>query len=272
MIVDSTLVQAYLAEENMQIYKNCWFFTASSVATDLGRNIFTAPPDDASIRAKVGALEKRIRRAAEDFQPVNRAIWDALFPGWETVQPALELIVGFPEPYDAVTEYDEAGQCHILFDLVCWQRYAQQPDLPQIIRNLLTHEITHLLIGRYCPGVDDALVSENYLTRLDANTFHEGFAHLISYEATEIDQVNWHDARLRQAYADGQARMRFALAETDPERQKKALYDAVCGEYYKKYACMCGMMYLASRWEADGLDGLKDAFSDYRGFARKTLG
>ena len=60
---------------------------------------------------------------------------------------------------------------------------------------------------------------------MDANTFHEGFAHLLSYGSTEITEVNWHDERLERAYSSGKVRMRAALAETDAEKQNKyALY------------------------------------------------
>lgn len=271
MKIDSTLVQAYLAGENMEAYKDRWFFTASTVATDLGRNIFTPPPQDGQTRKTVAELEERIRRACRDFSPVNRPIWDALFPGWETVEPTLDLIVGFPQPYEAVTENDPEGRGHMIFDLICWQAYARQENLEAIIRNLLTHEITHLLIGRYRAGVDADLQSRDFETCLDATTFHEGFAHLISYESTQIDQVNWHNERLVRAYASGREKMRLALAETDARRQKQYLREAVCGSYYDKFACMCGMLYLADCWEKDGMEGLKAAFADYHGFARKTL-
>ena len=55
-------------------------------------------------------LERRICEAAAHFVPVNRPIWDALFPDWEAVQPTLDLIVGYPEPYDAVAAHSPDGQ------------------------------------------------------------------------------------------------------------------------------------------------------------------
>ena len=137
-------------------------------------------------------LERRICEAAAHFVPVNRPIWDALFPDWEAVQPTLDLIVGYPEPYDAVAAHSPDGQAHLIFDLIRWCNYAELDQLDSIIRNLLTHEITHLLIGHHYPAADAALESTDYLTRLDAYTFHEGFAHLLSYQATEIDCVDWH--------------------------------------------------------------------------------
>lgn len=271
MTIDSRLVEAYLSGENMDDFREAWFFAASSVSADLGKNVFTLPPNDSHTKASVSKLENRIRSFAKAFVPVNQAIWDALFPDWENIEAQIDLIVGFPEPYDAVTDYATNGQVHIIFDLIHWLDYADGDDLDKTIRNLLTHEITHLFIGKYRVGIDDALQSEDYITRMDAVTFHEGFAHLISYETEEIDSVDWHSASLEKAYANGKEKMHKALSETDPEKQEKCLYDAACGNYYDKYACMCGMLYLAGCWEKNGIDGLKNAFSDYHGFAKKTI-
>lgn len=109
------------------------------------------------------------------------------------------------------------------------------------------------------------------MTRLDAYTFHEGFAHLLSYQATEIDCVDWHTPELTEVAAASRAKLRLALTETDPDRQKQFLEEAVCGSYYEKFACMCGMLYLADRWETQGIDGLQSAFADYHGLCSKGL-
>ena len=232
---------------------------------------FTPPPEDLALRETVRKLERRICEAAAHFVPVNRPIWDALFPDWEAVQPTLDLIVDYPEPYDAVAAHSPGGQAHLIFDLIRWCNYAELDQLDSIIRNLLTHEITHLLIGHRYPAADAALESTDYLTRLDAYTFHEGFAHLLSYQATEIDCVDWHTPELTEVAAASRAKLRLALTETDPDRQKQFLEEAVCGSYYEKFACMCGMLYLADRWETQGIDGLQSAFADYHGFAQRAL-
>ena len=109
------------------------------------------------------------------FVPVDRPIWDALFPDWQTLQPTLDLIVGFPAPYDSITARAPDGQAHLIFDLVQWRNHAALENLDAVIRNLLTHEITNLLIWRRYPEVDAAPESKDYRTRLDAYTFHEGF-------------------------------------------------------------------------------------------------
>lgn len=196
MLIDSSIAQAYIESSCVDAFRASWLFEHTSVSSDLGRNAFTPPPEDLALRETVRKLERRICKAVAHFVPVNRPIWDALFPDWEAVQPTLDLIVGYPEPYDAVAAHSPDGQAHLIFDLIRWCNYAELDHLDSIIRNLLTHEITHLLIGHRYPAADAALESTDYLTRLDAYTFHEGFAHLLSYQATEIDCVDWHTRSL----------------------------------------------------------------------------
>ena len=244
MLIDSSIAQAYIESSCVDAFRASWLFEHTSVSSDLGRNAFTPPPEDLALRETVRKLERRICEAAAHFVPVNRPIWDALFPDWEA---------------------------HLIFDLIRWCNYAELDQLDSIIRNLLTHEITHLLIGHRYPAADAALESTDYLRRLDAYTFHEGFAHLLSYQATEIDCVDWHTPQLTEVAAASRAKLRLALTETDPDRQKQFLKEAVCGSYYEKFACMCGMLYLADRWETQGIDGLQSAFADYHGFAQRAL-
>ena len=42
--------------------------------------------------------------------------------------------------------------------------------------------------------------------------------------------------------------MKLALIETNPQSQEQYIYEANFGNYYDKYACMCGMLYLAKQW------------------------
>lgn len=83
--------------------------------------------------------------------------------------------------------------------------------------------------------------------------------------------MDWHTPQLTEVAAASRAKLRLALTETDPDRQKQFLEEAVCGSYYEKFACMCGMLYLADRWETQGIDGLQSAFADYHGLCSKSL-
>ena len=74
MLIDGTIVQAYISGADMREYKNEWFFSSSTLDVDLGKNIFVLPPDDHSTRESVREMEQRFRRVTENFEPVNRSV------------------------------------------------------------------------------------------------------------------------------------------------------------------------------------------------------
>lgn len=269
MNVESTLVDEFINGRDITCHKDDWFFSSSILDVDRGKNIFTLPSLDKI--AAVRAMSGHFHSVLDSFVPVNKPLLDSLFPLWEKRDVYVDLIIGFPEPYDAVTLTSPDGNVHLVFDLGCWIRYSSFPNIEGNIRNVLTHELTHFLIGCAYRDVDEALKSKDYLTKLDANTFHEGFAHLISYESKSIEDVDWHCDRLKAVYAASKENMRMALKEKDRAKQEKYLYSAICGSYLDKWACMCGMLYLAGEWEKNGVEGLQRAFSSYHGFALKTL-
>lgn len=269
--VDSRIADAYIRGEDAGHFRDEWFYSSSSLDMDEGKNIFTLPKGDDDEKRGVRKLRKLFSSALSSFTPVNRPLWDALFPSWEEKDLSVDLIVGFPEPYDAVNTLSPDGTTHIVFDLVCWRKYLSLPGIEKNIRNVLTHEFTHCLISYYNPRADEALRSSSYIEKLDAYTFNEGFAHLISYRSCSIDKVDWHSKELEDVYASSKKRMREALAETERDKQKKLLYDSICGNYYEKFACMCGMLYLARVWEKEGIGGLRGEFTSFCGFAEKTI-
>lgn len=112
MYINDSIAQAYILGEDMRHYEKEWFFSGSTLDVDRGKNIFTLPPDDNATRDEVKKLVNRFQYGVEHFEPVNRPVWDALFPDWQKIQPIIDLIVGFPEPYDAVTMRGTDGQIH----------------------------------------------------------------------------------------------------------------------------------------------------------------
>lgn len=275
MQIDKTLADAYLSGMPMDSYRDTWFFTASQIAGQVGENIFTPPSSGPEMIQKARTAAQGIEAGAWDFVPLNLPVWDALCPDWRQrlAEIQIDLIAGFPEPYDATVERGPDDRLHVIFDLCCWAKYIGKTDVPALVKNLLTHELFHVVTAQLHPELEKACVSPDYRTQLDAVTFNEGFAHLLSYQTQELDAVNWHSARLAAVEEHCRRRMADALQERDAAAQEKNLYEALCGNYYEKYACMCGMLYLARVWERSGISGLKSCFgAGWSGFAAKTIG
>ena len=110
MTINDQLVRAYLDSESMEKYRDEWLFHA----LETGKNVFEYPAQSAQMAKNVEMLWRAFEEAARDFQPANVAIWDALFPNWPSIPVHIDLIVGFPKPYDAVTMKDPVRHTHIV--------------------------------------------------------------------------------------------------------------------------------------------------------------
>ena len=274
MKINDQIVKAYLENGNINEFRNAWYFTSSTVAGDDGNNIFNEPKYDDELKRKAELVCQSIKQVASDFLPTNLELWDTLFSDWRRIlsEVSVDLIAGFPEPYDATVERDGYGVPHIVFDVICWTKYVGKCDMLEVVQNLLTHELCHVLIGNSIANIDKDIESKDYLTNLNANAFHEAFAHLISYETKEIHTIDWHTPRLEKVRVESNQRLKDSLAEMNPEIQQQNLYDAICGNYYEKFACMSGMLYLAEVWEKGGKKALKECFDEgYKDFVLKIL-
>ena len=264
MKIYDRIVAEYLKNHEIRSFSGEWFY----------RDFFVEPKADAQTKQRVRIVYDALCGKIADFVPTNYRIWDELFPEWREMLDdiSVDLIVGFPDPYDATVKYHEDGTCHIIFDLVCWARYVGHCNLSEVVQNLLTHEICHVLTHHYIKNLAADEESEDYLTQLDALSFDEAFAHLLSYQSRDIDMVDWQEEKMCKIREQSKVRMKEALAETDTQRQKRNLSEAFCGKYDEKFACMCGMLYLSELWNGGGIPALKEAFEKgHRGFAAGTV-
>jgi len=275
MIINEEMAVTYLDRLDVSRYCKEWYFSETETAKIVGESIFTSPNTDDETRKKVRSVYDAIHATVRIFQPLNVRLWNLLFPDWkkELENVSVDLIVGFPEPNDATVEYDTDGRCHIIFDLVCWTKYIGYCDMAQLARNLLSHELCHVLLHSHLAGLTEALEGADYQKRLDAITFDEGFAHLLSYDAKDIDMVDWQSKELLTVFGQSREKLKSALAEQDTTKQGQFIYEALYGNYYDKFACMCGMLYLAALWLEGGDIAIKTALNEgYMDFAGKAAG
>lgn len=267
-MVDDQIAKAYIEGKRIEEFSDRWFFHSE----DWG---FVEPAYTEEHREKVEVCYREIYSCVKDFVPANVDVWDALFPEWRSYleEVTVYLIVGYPWPYDAVTTLDPQGRTAVIMDLGCWAAYVGRVNIHEVAHGLLTHELCHVCIRKTTPDLFEGSPSQDGMQWLDSNTFNEGLAHLVSYEDKEIGDVDWDGQQLREAYASCAARMEETLKEQDPQRQAALMETAVSGRYLEKYACICGMIYLAKVWQREGVDGLKKAYQEgWRGFAEKTVG
>lgn len=265
------MIRDYLAGRDLAEYREMWYFADSFIAREAGRNLFEAPGGTAEERQKVETVYRELSDACGAFAPLNREVWDALFPGWAgtLAEVRLDLILGLPEPYDAVVASDAGGVRHVLFDLYRWTKYLGHGSLAGAVRNLLTHELTHVLLHAAVPGLADARDGD-YPTALDAITFDEGFAHLLSFRGKALGEVDWNGSDLREVRERSVQRLKEAMLCRDEAAQRDFLHAAQRGAYYDKFACMAGMLFLAELWERGGVHALAECLKGgCHGFAEQ---
>ena len=140
MKIDTTIVDSYLESKDVKKYESLWLY---DFKTERGiKNIFQLPPESANKRKVVADIREEIILYSNNFIPCNSKIWDTLFDNWREFldNTTLDLIVGYPEPYDAVVKQAPDGKYHMIFDILCWEKYIGKINLSEAIQNLLTHE------------------------------------------------------------------------------------------------------------------------------------
>ncbi|MBR4308267.1 MAG: hypothetical protein IKT58_01595 [Oscillospiraceae bacterium] len=272
MKIDTTIVDAYLNSEDMSPFSTSWLYCFDT--EQLPDLLFSEPESWERERQIVSFIKGELIAHAMNFVPCNRRVWDALFPQWQEflTETTLDLIVGYPEPYDAVVKQDPRGKYHVIFDLLQWGKYAEHISVAELSQNLLTHELFHVMTEQYFPELTRVQSKGSYMERLEAIAFNEGFAHLVSYQQRELETVPWTGEQLTEIYTSSCAKMKAALAEKQPQRQLQYIYEADHGAYYCKYAAMCAMIYLGRQWQVGGIFRLKELFcAGYWGFGGKCV-
>lgn len=247
LVVNKLLVENFLHNLDTTHDSHNWFFTSSRP--------YTQPPRDNNTKQQCAHLLKIVEQELSNFTPLNQTVLDQLFPKWQTETLYLNIIVGFPAPYDVVTEADKAGKIHVMMDIFQLSQY-NIPDhtITDILRNIITHEIVHLLIAKRHPNI--LKESQNYNERLDKIVFNEGFAHLLSYNSCELEETDWNSNDLQELYRTSKTKLSLASAEKITEKQEIFLQQADTGTYKEKFGAMSAMLYLAHVWCRQGVAGL----------------
>ncbi|WP_346916995.1 hypothetical protein [Clostridium sp.] len=235
MLVDDSVVLKYLNGEEENIINSHWVFKN----IEEGKYLFEVPNTEK--RDDVNSILVSIKSALSQFIPLNKNIYSSLYPEWKSIINDINvlLIVGCPNPYDAmVRKYD--GKEYIIFDLIRFCDYKIQGyDVELLIRQLITHETSHVCLHKQYPTP----ISNDFIEQLKYITFDESFAHLLAFK----DNIQKFDfSTFNKYYNNSLIKLKEAMKETDFKRQKTLLEQADSGSYWNKFASISGKLFLAS--------------------------
>lgn len=239
MNIDFTLVNKFLNDHRFGEIENHWLFNN----IENGEHLFELP--NVSQRKEVKIILELIQKNLSDFKPLNENIFTAIYPEWPQIIGDMNvlLVVGCPEPYDAmVKEY--GGTQYVIFDLIRLNNYVKLGyNIDSMINQLLTHEISHLCLHQKYP----VPTSSDYFANLKYIVFDEAFAHILSfneniakYDFTKI---------IEKHYSKSLVKLRSALKESDNEKQNELLIKANSGLYWDKFGSISGKLFLARNKE-----------------------
>jgi len=230
MIIDDSIILKYINGESPETYCNSWIYSA------IGRG-YTFDAPDSSNREWVFELYKRLKLQINDYIPRNAKLVSKLFPDFDSLVKSytIMLVVGFPDPYDAmVLEHD--GKEYMVFDLIQFGKDALSQEYS--CHKVLTHELLHMCLHNKYPKLDNL----SYKDELSYTAFDEGFAHAVSYPE-DINNFTFNPF-LEEKYIISKEKMKEAIQEIDPEKQAEYRFSADTGDYWDKFASICGKLYL----------------------------
>lgn len=271
MKIHEEIIQAFLRGDDLEKYKEHWIYRTAGQGEEKNKTVFALP--DPAKRDTAAEIYEEVVACVRRFEPYNLPLWNALIPDWPDLLDRVDvhLIAGLPEPNDATVLPGPDGTNAIILDLACWTQYAGSITAEELARNIVTHEGMHICIGSRFPQIDRDYEQGSYRVQLDSLVFNEGFAHLVSYSPS-IDETDWTGGKLPDIKRHSLSVLKKALGETDGKKQAVFLHDAVFGDYYSKFGCMIGMLYLADLYRNGGMDGLQREFSlGYPGIVDRIL-
>lgn len=236
MIVDGSIVRKYLDGESSETYKYDEIFEN----IEYGKNVFEEP--DISKIDKIADLFNLISQELKDFHPYNFKIFCDLFPDWKEIikDVNIKLIVGCKDPYDAFVIKPER-KLFVYFDLLRINKYVEDgSNALAIVRQLITHELTHVCVskGHICKD------ENNYVELLKYIVFNEGFAHVLAFN-DNIEEFDFSEINEKH-YNSSVQKLKEALNEKDTEMQKEYLFNSNSGQYWNKFGAIAGKLYLAN--------------------------
>lgn len=245
MRVNKNTINDYLEGKEINEWDNQWIFHSLVEKEYLIQTVAEDKKD--LIEEATNLLENELT----NFKPYNKEIWDMIFPNWKTFISGLSiyLIVGCPNPYDAMVRVSPEGEEVMIIDINRMLSYGDSVDeLLHTIKNLLTHEYAHLCIHKDYPMLD---TTSSFCDKLQYLCFDEGIAHLLSCN-DNIKNVNWLDNDRLRKKENAYRMLKNAICSN--KRHEELLEKADTGAYWDKYGSISGLFGIIEKFVESNYD------------------
>ena len=256
MKVDDSIIKAYTEGQPASVYSNRWIFHSLD-----SEKMFTEPSLERI--PEVISCHEQLLELYNNFTLRNEGLIRTVFSDVTSVVKNANILhtVGLPWPYAALMCGHE-GVDYVVFDLIHFSNsILKGADISAGVSNLLTHELVHVLINAEYGRDGDF----SYSDKLDFISFHEGFAHLLSYKEN-IENYQYGD-EYKARFVAAKERLALALKEIDPELQNQYILESSTGDYWDKFAAASSMIYLMKH-----IGSLKEIYeAGWKGYAQSIV-
>lgn len=246
MIIDTSLIEEYLDKKSAQGFKNHWIFNS----IESGKYLFEEP--DIREYDKINKTFKMLSESLIKFKPDNIDLWKEFFGSIHIPDDIkVYIIVGSPEPYDAMCLKDDEGNYCVVLDLVRIGSYSNNTDkILNVISSLITHEAAHfVLLKTYKEPSSKASLYD----KLAFLVFNEGIAHILGY-CEGVLEVDWYSKEMKERREKAYSTLLSKLNNPDNEDEAQILEKADSGRYFDKFGSIAGLFAIVDYYNSHNKD------------------
>jgi hypothetical protein len=233
MIVNTEILDTYLTEKSLEGIKNHWIF--NSIVQ--GQYLFEEPKD--VDENKLRAIYKTLLGKLKNFEPLNKYLWQQFYGDMQVPDTVcVYLIVGSPNPYDAMVREDAEGNDCVIFDLVRISSYSEDVSkISDIVSNFVTHEISHIFTNNIYPY---PTLEDSLFDNLKHIVFDEGIAHFLSFK-DDILSIDWYSDEMNIRRKKSNETLLNALEKDSNVDKNQILESSNSGLFWEKFAAISGL-------------------------------
>ncbi|WIV11069.1 hypothetical protein [Proteiniborus sp. MB09-C3] len=234
---NTKIIEQYFSDKSMNNIIDHWIFRTIIP----GKHIYQEPPKENYDRLK--NIYEMLLKSLKSFKPLNLKVWEQFFGSYSGLAEdvTVYIIVGSPEPYDAMVRYDKEGNKCIIFDLERMRSYSENDDkILEIIIQLITHEIAHIYVNKVyqSPNVKDSTnMNLRYIV------FNEGIAHFLSF-SKDVLSVDWETREMLERKEKAYSTLLYEMKNDFQDKKNEILSRANSGRFWDKFGAIAGLFLL----------------------------